>query len=206
MINSYLYITNKTERATTQSVSNIHIKYTNMNTNTNVQEIWKDIPNYEGYYQVSNLGRVKSLERKVKHSKGGVMVRKQKILKVSDNRGYLRCLLCKNKKNKTFRVHQLVAMAFLNHVPCGHKLVVNHINFNRADNRVENLELITNRKNCNQKHLKSSSQYTGVYWNKNNKNWAAGIRFNGKKKYLGSFEDEYDAHLAYQSKLNEING
>lgn len=164
-------------------------------------EEFRDISNYEGMYQVSNLGRVKSLTRK---SFTGRQLT-EKILKPRINKGgYLRVLLSKDNKSKSRTVHQLVAEAFLGHVPCGMNLIVNHINFIRHDNRAENLEIVTNRQNSDQKHLKSSSEYTGVSWNKTSEKWTAQIHINGNKKHLGSFTDELEASKAYQKALREI--
>jgi len=160
----------------------------------NQKEVWKDVLNYEGIYQISNLGRVKSLK-----------FGKERILRVGvDGNGYLNANLSKNGKVKSRCVHQLVVIAFLNHTPCGLELVVNHINFNKTDNRVENLEVITNRENTNKKHLKSSSQYTGVSWYKPTGKWASHIWINGKLKNLGLFMDELEASNAYQNALKNI--
>lgn len=168
------------------------------------EEIWKDIPNYEGIYQVSNLGRVKSLSRE-NYSGKGIKISKEKILKYSISiYGYACYRLSKLNNPKDFRGHQLVAMAFLNHIICGHKIVVDHINDNRLDNRVENLQLITNRENAYRTQGKYSSQYKGVSWCKRGKKWRANIRLNKKSFSLGYFVNEYDAHLAYQNKLKEI--
>lgn len=167
------------------------------------KEIWKDIPNYEGYYQASNLGRIKSLDRSITYSDGRVYNMKSTILNpLNDGMGYLKVSLSKDTKSKHYRIHQLVSIAFLNHKPNGYKLVCNHINFNKHDNRVENLEIVTQRENTNQKHLKSSSQYTGV--RKYNNKWRSDIVINGKKKHLGYFTNEYDAHLAYERELNNV--
>lgn len=164
------------------------------NINTRL-EIWKDILNYGGFYEVSNLGNVKSFKKQ----------KKGELLKPClNNHGYLHVLLSKNGKYKTKKIHQLVAETFLNHIPCGHKLVVNHINFNKTDNRVGNLEIITSRENTNLKHIKSSSQYVGVSWIKNIGKWSSRIQVNGKNEFLGHFTDELDAHNAYQNKLKEI--
>ena len=169
------------------------------------KEIWKPVVGYEGIYEVSNLGRVKSLERIVEKSDGGKQTINERILKSSDDgRGYLKVVLRNQGFVKTRRIHQLVAESFLNHIPCGLKLVVNHINFDKRDNRVENLEIVTNRENSNHKHLPSSSQYTGVCWAKQNKKWIARIFINGKNKHLGFFTDEYQAHLSYQSALAQL--
>lgn len=160
-------------------------------------EIFRDIKNYEGLYQVSNLGNVKSLARK------GCLT--EKIMRpAKDNRGYLILSLRNDGKAKSRTIHQLVAEAFLNHVPCGHKLVVNHKNFNRHDNRAENLEVDTQRNNANQKHLKSSSEYTGVSWAKDAGKWISSIYINGKNKHLGYFYLELEAAYAYQTELKRI--
>ncbi len=171
------------------------------------EEIWKDVPDYEGFYQVSNLGRVRSLERKVLDTTGKFQFFKQKVLKhENEPSGYCRVRLSKRGKVKNIRVHQLVAMAFLGHKPNGHKLVVDHINNNKFDNRVENLQLISVRENSSkdQKRHNRSSKYVGVSWDKTHKKWVARIDIFGVKKYISSFHDEYEAHLAYQRKLQEV--
>lgn len=169
-------------------------------------EIWKDIPECEGIYQVSNLGRVKSLSREVLKKGKYPFICKEKILKnVKDISGYFKVTININEKRKTIKVHQLVAICFLNHKPCGYKLVVNHKDFNRLNNNVENLEIITQRENTNKKHLKSSSKYTGVSWFKNDKKWSSHIYINGRLKYLGSFENELEAKKYYDNALKSIN-
>lgn len=159
-------------------------------------EQWKDVPNYEGIYQVSDLGRVKSLN--YRRSK------KSKILKQGFSTHKYLLAGFYNGKLKTFKIHQLVAIAFLNHKPCGHKLVVNHKDFNRSNNYVKNLEIITNRENSNLKHIPSTSQYVGVCWDKKIKRWRSSIVINNKYKYLGVFISEIDAHNTYQNALLEI--
>lgn len=167
-------------------------------------EIWKDIPSYKNFYQVSNLGKVKSLERLVK-GKHNLRINKEKILKNRiDMHGYCVSVLFNGYNKKTYKIHQLVAMAFLNHIPCGHKLIVNHIDFNKQNNHIDNLEIITQRENANQKHIKSSSKYVGVSKYKLNNKWIAKIDINGKRKHLGYFINEYDAHLAYEKALKSI--
>ena len=97
-------------------------------------EIWKDIKGYEGLYQVSNLGKVKSLK---KH---------QKILKLSDNgRGYMFVGLSKNNKRKNKNVHRLVAETFISNYD--NLLQVNHKDGNKNNNSVDNLEWVTQKQN-----------------------------------------------------------
>jgi len=162
------------------------------------KEIWKDVPNYIGRYQVSNLGNVKSLKRK--------WVIKDKILKNQNGTsGYLIVMLSKKSNIKTFQVHQLVTMAFLNHIPNGYNgLIVDHINNNSFDNRLENLQLITARENVTKDKKGGSSKYIGVCWDKINNKWKSAIQINSKIKNLGRFKNEYDAHLAYQKALKNL--
>ena len=103
-------------------------------------EIWKDIPNYEGY-QVSNLGRVKSLERI------DALGRKveEKILKPQLVRRYYRVCLCKQSIKKTYRVHRLVWEAFNGTIPEGYE--INHLDERPINNRLSNLSLVTHKEN-----------------------------------------------------------
>ena len=155
-------------------------------------EVYKDVIGYEGIYQVSNLGNVKN-------NKNG-FIRKCCLEKT----GYYSIRLYINRLGKTRKVHQLVAEAFLNHKRCGMEFVINHIDFNKTNNKVENLEIITQRENSNKKHLKSTSKYTGVSWSENRNKWISIIRINNKPKYLGLFINEIDASEAYQKALKDL--
>lgn len=157
-------------------------------------EIWIDIPKYKGRYSVSNLGRVKSLKR--------FRVVQDRILTQSLNEnGYLYVNLTTKSVIKTFSVHQLVAICFLEHKPSRYNLVVDHINNNTLDNDIRNLQIITNRENSSKNRKGGSSKYVGVSWSNSNKKWLSMIYLNGETVYLGYFKDEYQAHLAYQNKL-----
>src|SRR5690606_5943390 len=153
------------------------------------KEIWKNIPNYEGYYQVSSFGRVKSIDRVITKSNGVKQKTKGTALKPLNigNGWYVSVSLYKNKKAKQFKIHQLVAMAFLGHKPCGFKLVINHKNFIKSDNRVDNLEIVTMRKNTSYKQKNSSSQYTGVFLSKYN-TWVSTVHYKNKKIHLGTLD------------------
>ena len=113
-----------------------------------MEEIWKDIEGYEGLYEVSSYGRVKSLGQFVNHNYGGYAYRKGRILKPANNgQGYLQVVLYKNGYKKTFKVHRLVAEAFLDNpdnLPC-----VNHRDENPLNNIVSNLEWCTVKYNVN---------------------------------------------------------
>ena len=108
---------------------------------------------------------------------------------------------------KKIRVHQLVAMAFLGHVRDGSmKVLIDHKNDIKNDNRVENLQFLNNRENVTKSldRSKCSSKYIGVYFDKSRNKWVSNITIENKKKHLGRFENEYDAHLAYQKALQEL--
>jgi len=160
-----------------------------------MNEVFKDVPNYKGLYKISNKGRIKRIKKN-----GGE--RFNKLTKL--NNGYLAVQLSINNKGKIFQIHQLVAMAFLNHNPCGHKLIVDHINNNPLDNRVDNLQIISHRENTSKDKKGYSSDYAGITWHKVAKKWVSQIQFNGKREYLGLFTDELDAVNAYTKRLNEI--
>jgi hypothetical protein len=168
----------------------------------NQKEIWKDIPNYEGLYQVSDLGRVKSLGRLDTIGRSV----QEKILTGSKNsRGYLSSTLSKEGKYKSKNIHVLVAVSFLNHKPSGFNLVVNHIDLDKTNNNVNNLEIVTNRENCNLKHIKSGSKYVGVCWHKSRNKWVSRIQIKRYGIHLGSFTTELDASNQYQKALINID-
>lgn len=109
------------------------------------EEIWKDIPRYEGYYQASSLGRIRSLDRDV-FNKGTKQHLKGKIRVASpDPDGYLGLLLSKDGVNKSFRVNRLIALTFIPNPE--NKPEVNHKDLNKRNNRVENLEWCSRKEN-----------------------------------------------------------
>ena len=121
-------------------------------------EEWRDIPNFEGYYQVSNIGNVRSVDRLVKCGKG-MKLQKGKILKQYLNAyGYNQVMLCKGRP-RLYRVHRLVAETF---IPNPSKLPqVNHKDENKTNNRVDNLEWCTCLYNL---------MYNDLHHRRNNKN------------------------------------
>ncbi len=161
-----------------------------------MEEIWKDVQGYEGRFLISSTGKLKSIIDNKEKLMNGCIITK----------GYLLYSLSWKLKNKTnsYTAHQLVAQAFLGHIIGGYKLVVDHINDNKLDNRVENLQIVTQRENAFKTQGKYSSKYKGVCWHKNRNKWKADININGKLKYLGSFDIEHEAHLAYQNALNNL--
>jgi len=167
-------------------------------------EVWTDIPNYNGDYQISNLGRVNSFKQN-----------KPRILSASINRKYLIVGLSNKGESRTVRVHILMAETFLNHKTGKNGKVVDHINNDKLDNRLDNLQLVTQQENCQKyydsirgttavKKKGSSSKYVGVYWNIGMKKWQCIIHIKQKAKHLGYFTDELKASQTYQNKLQTI--
>jgi hypothetical protein len=168
-----------------------------------MEEIWKDVPDYEGLYQVSNLGRVKSLPKEwVVGEHNSTRRHNGIILRLRTHKGYNYVDLHKQGGRKSKGVHQLVAMAFLGHNPCGLKLVIDHIDDNPLNNKVDNLQIVTHRFNVCKTQGRYSSKYKGVYWYKNR--WVSRIVIKGKPKHLGRFKCEHAAHHAYQKALKEL--
>ena len=107
-------------------------------------EIWKDIKNYEGLYKISNTGKIRSVERYVRSNTGERLV-KGRIRKSKIDNGYEKIILSKNSKPTTVRVHRLVAQTFIPNPD--NKPQVNHIDGNKLNNHVDNLEWVTGDEN-----------------------------------------------------------
>ena len=124
-------------------------------------EEWRDIIGYEGLYMVSNLGRVKSLER---YDSGGRKIKERVLTGTIDKKGYIIVNLTKNNECKPLKVHRLVAIAFIPNPE--DKPFIDHINTIRDDNRVENLRWCTQKENCNneitKKKLRESLKGKGI--------------------------------------------
>lgn len=133
-----------------------------------MEEIWKDIEGYEGCYQVSNQGRVRSLDRQA-ISKRWVRNIKGKILSASKNRdGYLIYQMSKDGVSRNITAHRLVAMSFINNKH-GYK-EINHLDENKENNKAENLEWTTRRLNMEHSvakwwHFISPDGYKTVLYN-----------------------------------------
>ena len=160
-------------------------------------EIWKPINGYEGIYEVSNTGRIKSLEREYSNSGSysGKIKRKESIIKQNINRlGYHVVTLSKNGVRKFHIVHRLVAFAFLEN-PNSFK-EVNHKDLNKSNNNVDNLEWCDRTYNINHfyHYSNKSSKYKGVSFSSERNKWVAYIDLNKKRFSLGRFDTEEEAN------------
>lgn len=155
-------------------------------------EEWRDIPDCEGLYKVSNLGRVKN-------------VLKQRLISQSQNRhGYLRVNLKCSDVWRNVEVHSIIANAFILNNYSVYDFVADHIDNDKKNNKLSNLQLISSRKNCSKDKTNKTSNYTGVSWCRVKKRWRAQIYINKKNINLGRYKDEIDAHNAYQEALKKI--
>lgn len=110
-----------------------------------INELWKDIPGFEGEYQASNIGRIKSLKKSYKTGKGYIRTVPDKLMichKLTA-KGYLRVSI----KKRQYFIHRLIALTFIDNSL--NKEQINHINGIKTDNRIENLEWVTNQENRN---------------------------------------------------------
>lgn len=161
------------------------------------------IKGYNGFYIVSVFGVVRSVQRKVKHSKGGLQIVYSKILRQHTNKktGYNSVVLSKKGKIKTFSVHKLVAENFLEKKT---GMVIDHKDRNKLNNCVSNLRYVTQRDNLNNK--KQSKYPVGVTYNGDNysKKYRVRIRIDGNLKDLGSYktiEEAKNKYLTFKKQL-----
>ena len=160
-------------------------------------EIWKDIKDYEGKYQVSNLGKVKSLNYK---NSG----KEQIMIPQINGHGYFKIKLRKENITKQFSVHRLVYQAFKGKLVKG--LVIDHISGLKTQNNIENLQQILQRNNVIKGEVcqNVSSKYVGVNYYKKSNKWRANISIGNDQKHLGLFKTELEATQAYQKALKNI--
>lgn len=169
-----------------------------------LKEEWRDIKGFEGVYQVSSLGRIKSLAREVLTKNGKIKPIKEKILKLNDNgEGYKLITLYGEFGRRRETVHVLLAEAFLGHQKGSWDAICDHINHNPSDNRLENIQIITQRENVSRKRGDFTSEYVGVCRRAGGK-FTAQISIEGTKYHLGSFNQEIQAAQAYQEVLEDI--
>lgn len=160
-------------------------------------EIWKDIVGYEQFYQISNYGRVRSLDRYVKRCDGVIQFKKGiiKSPKVNED-GYRTITLSKNGEDKTIGIHILVAKHFVDNpynLP-----EVNHIDFDRQNNYAENLEWCTHKDNI--KHSSDNGRYKlRDFTGKNNPNY-------GNHKLSEIYRQNKDLAIEKLSRPAEMNG
>lgn len=179
-------------------------------TSTDIEkEIWKDIPGYEDSYQVSDLGRVKSLERSIIKSNGVTQSFSEKVLKLNKiPDGYcLVSLSTKEKGIRTFEIHVLSAMAFKGHKPSRESnKIIDHLDGNKLNNRESNLDITSNRNNTIRGGVCMNSKIKSVGVRSAGKSkFKAVIRPTGQNQvHLGTFSTEKEASDSYKKALTKV--
>lgn len=162
-------------------------------------EWWKPVLDYQGFYEASSLGRIKSIKRYAKRQKGdGQLIHEKYLIPQLGTNGYLGVGLTKNSKSTTKMIHRLVMTAFNGY----QQLTVNHKKLgNKHNNSLQNLEYSTQRENSQHyfDSLSFTSKVTGVSYHEKSKYWRVFIRFLGKQYYLGCYKTEEKA-IEIQSK------
>lgn len=148
-------------------------------------EVWVPVLGYEGIYEVSSLGQVRNIS---KFNNRILNPRKTKD-------GYLYLELSSYYKRATKRVHRIVAESFLGY---NKNKCVNHIDGDKLNNKIVNLEWISTRENCSHRSFmkNKSSKYSNITWDKINNKWRVQVYIAGKQNYIGLYNDE---EIAYQN-------
>ena len=171
-------------------------------------EIWKEVPGLNGYYLASNFGRIYSIEReyRIKMVNGKFQEKKSvgRLLNQMITPGvYLRIQISIDGFKRKYYSHVLIARAFLN--PIEGKEVVNHKDFNKTNNNIENLEWVNNRENSIhyfQQNTKTGR--AGIHFRENRSRYSGLILHKGKRHNCGYHKTFELAEIAYDNKLKEL--
>lgn len=169
------------------------------------EEIWKPVVGFEGIYEVSTFGRVKSIKRKVRsHTVSGFRTVSERFLKQCLNAyGYYMLGLCGVNKRKNMLVHRLVGYAFLGLTD---NLQIDHIDGVKTNNHIENLRVVTHSGNMRgHRGSYGKSKFRGVSRTLSKTNpWIAVIKSDSRPVYLGLFPTEEAAARAWNEKAIEL--
>jgi hypothetical protein len=167
-----------------------------------MQEIWKNVPGYENMYQVSNLGKVKSLARYKKAKSNSKSLTKEKLLRFTRGiDGYISYELNKNSIRKNFKAHRLVAMAFIPNPE--NKPQVNHINGVKDDNRVENLEWNTASENVRHSYKTGLASNKGERHPLSKLNNSQVLKIRNDNRKLIEIASEYNLSMTTISEIKK---
>lgn len=160
-----------------------------------MEEIWKSVVGYEGYYEVSNFGDVRSVDRTLSHKRGYEAHYKSKPCKQSYNTSKYLCVsLSKDNKQKFLAIHRLVAISFLG---LHEKLTVNHIDGNKENNRLENLEWISIEENLKHSWKSGLRDHLDTKGDLNGNKSLTGEQVIEIRRRLDNGETQYKLHKEY---------
>jgi hypothetical protein len=170
---------------------------------------WISIDEVDGHYEINRKGEIRLKKGLLikRRGKGNMVFKNPKPLKTYIQNGYPAVNLSLKGKGKNFRVHRLLAKYFIPN-PQG-KPEINHIDFNKKNYSIENLEWCTRAENCwwsKKTSKKTSSKYKGVRYREDIKKYHASIFKNGKRFNLGVFTNEDEAALQYNNAVKEHFG
>lgn len=171
-------------------------------------EIWKSISGYEGMYEVSSLGNIRSLDRYIKYMKGKSFRKGRLMNPTINDMGYYTLILAKDGVHKRHKVHHLVADAFLSQKRNGNTLVVDHINSITTDNRACNLQILTMYDNIMKERMNNGVPKSGVkyvIWSKSTQKWQATPYINGRQVGLGVHSTVEEAQMAISNYILSLN-
>jgi hypothetical protein len=163
-------------------------------------ETWFDVPGCDGFYQVSNLGMVRSF----RNGSWGKRIEPKIMSQSINSNGYMIIGLRINGSRRTFAVHRLVATAFLGEPKKG--IHVHHIDGVKTNNHLSNLAYVTHRENLTRRFdfKRTTSIYDGVSWSKANRKWHAKIQNNGKSYHIIYSCSEIISGAAYRAALDFV--
>lgn len=168
------------------------------------KEIWQPVTGYEGLYEVSNFGRVKSLDHKRWAGKSYCLCKGKYLKAQKVKRGYMDVSLSKNGKVIKVKVHRLQFQAFHGYLPD----VIDHIDRNKTNNHLNNLRRANKRINSINRGLQTNNKtgFRGVHFDKKSGKYRAKIKNNGKNKHIGVFDCPVEAAKAYDRAAKELHG
>jgi hypothetical protein len=181
-------------------------------------EIWKEVVGYEGYYEVSNFGNIRSLDRCIVNKyereifiKGKTLSKSiGKVTQTYNIRGskngyrksYIRVFLSKGTDKKNFSVHRLVFEAFVGNID---GVMIDHIDNDPLNNRLDNLQVTNNRQNQLKELIrKNGTDGLGTCFDKQYRVWVSRISYKAKTIRLGSFKTREAANFFYELALESI--
>lgn len=162
----------------------------------NLKEI-KGFGVLDGNYLVSECGRVFSKDRSINSNNYSYNKKGKELTSFLNKSGYKYVMLSVDSKRKNIPVHKLVANAFLNHIPCGYKLTIDHIDGNKENNHFLNLQEISSVGNV-RKHFLQTNKKIGVCFNKTHGLYQSRIAIDKKRYLIGYFNKEQDAINSYK--------
>ena len=166
-----------------------------------MKEVWKEVKGYDGKYAVSNYGSVKTLSRIVSNGYNNRMTTERLLKPQQKKDRYFKISLRSNGKSISYRIHRLVYETFVGPIEDGK--VIDHIDSNRENNRVDNLQAISQRLNIIKANITrhTTSIYPGVSYCNSTDRYLSCIEVNNKTVHLGLYESADDAFSTYKKEL-----